>query len=615
MTLMDDGTYPSPEHARWGIGALMPAFSLAQVPLQNIVVSPSLIQTVSVNNVVHPEYIQEINNWIKWRLCYEGGDVFIEEYLQKFSRRESQADFRKRMEMSPTPAFAKGAINEIKNSVFERTPDIIRSGGSRTYQRSVAGQMGGVDLQGGSMNYFIGHYVLPEMLTMRTVGVYVDNQPQGPTRADRQGHPYIYRYKAEDIRSWAKAYVGDESVYTALLLREYRYIIDPTTGLPIQEVPVFRRVWLNEDGFVEIQFYDQFGVQDGLSTVLRIREIPFEMFEISDSLMKDIANHQISLLNMESADVSYALKGNLPFYTEQYDAKNNNPAIRAARNAYNAQTGNSESCATPSRDNSEEIIVGSTVGRRYGTGLERPGFIAPPAEPLRVSMEKQANLKADLRALVHLAVSALQPVRASAESKNYDRQGLETGLSYIGLELEHGEQRIAHFWSLYEGTEDEALVHYPEEWSLKSQEERYNEVDKLQAVRDRIPSNIFRKEVTKIIAKELLGVRVTSDKLEAINKEIDTAPGITADSKQIALDLDKGIVGQATASKLRGYPESEVNQAAKDHAARLTRIQEAQASNDPLKNPAARGVPDLAANPTGQSSEEKKGKPQRGEGK
>ena len=49
--------------------------------------------------------------------------------------------------------------------------------------------------------------------------------------------------------------------------------------------------------------------------------IPFILLDIGESLMKDVANHQIALLNLGSSDVSYALKANYPFYTEQQDLR------------------------------------------------------------------------------------------------------------------------------------------------------------------------------------------------------------------------------------------------------------------------------------------------------
>ena len=70
-------------------------------------------------------------------------------------------------------------------------------------------------------------------------------------------------------------------------------------------------------------------------------------------------------------------------------------------------------------------------GRRYGKGLERPGFIHPSSEPLEVSMAKQKELKEDIRTLIGLNLASLQSRRASAESKQEDVRTKEEGLSFI----------------------------------------------------------------------------------------------------------------------------------------------------------------------------------------
>ena len=64
-------------------------------------------------------------------------------------------------------------------------------------------------------------------------------------------------------------------------------------------------------------------------------------------------------------------------------------------------------------------------------------------------MELQAKLEDDIRKLIHLAV-ANTANRATAESKSFDNQGLEAGLSYIGLVLEAAERQIAEYWAAYE---------------------------------------------------------------------------------------------------------------------------------------------------------------------
>ena len=44
--------------------------------------------SVDISTSRHPNYDRDYSYWLKWRLTYESGDTFLEEYLEKFSDRE-----------------------------------------------------------------------------------------------------------------------------------------------------------------------------------------------------------------------------------------------------------------------------------------------------------------------------------------------------------------------------------------------------------------------------------------------------------------------------------------------------------------------------------------------
>ena len=210
--------------------------------------------------------------------------------------------------------------------------------------------------------------------------------------------------------------------------------------------------------------------------ILNITKIPFVLLEISDSLLSDVADYQISLLNLASSDINYALKSNYPFYVEQYDWKADAPYMKPAVPGVTATTQTTWDPATltslVTQEKVKEIKVGSATGRRYPIGTERPGFIHPSSEPLAISMQKQEQLKTEIRQLVHLAISTLSSTRQSAESMGLDNQGLEAGLSYVGLELQHAERKIAEYWAMYEGGGDAASINYPTQYSILSDSDR-----------------------------------------------------------------------------------------------------------------------------------------------
>jgi hypothetical protein len=578
-------------------------------------------ESTPVSQIRHPLYLKDEANWAKWESVYEAGDEFIEEYVVKFSRREGAADFDKRKKVTPIACFAKAAIDEIKNSIFQRMYDVKRVGGPPSYIEACNGRDGGVDRRGASMTWFMGHHVLPELLTKKKVGIYVDNGRPEPTLANRtRNHPYLYTYKAQNIRSWQEMVMGGETVYQEVLLREYQYVKYEGFNLPAGMVEVFRHIFTGPDGRIRVQFYNAEDQKIGVEQVLNIRKIPFIVLELSDSLLKNVANHQIALTNMESSDISYSLLANFPLYTEQFDSASENNYIRQAQAAmktsgvafYQASPENGPQSASPltpcppevSLPN--EIEVGASQGRRYGKDLERPGFIAPPSDPMRVSMEKQEHLKDDIRKLVHLALSSLQSKMASAESKKIDQSGLESGLSYIGLELEHGERKIAASWAEYENTNERVEITYPTLWSLETQEERDERVERLKKVRDSVPSRTFQKEISKKIARTQLESSVPESILQVILSEIDSAQSNTADPDIIIQDFKSGLIPGKLASKARGYPEGVYAEAEADRIKRATEIMKAQTSKDA----AAKGVPELSDN-LDAASDEKEEKPKR----
>lgn len=552
--------------------------------------------------VQHPDYSAAIQDWIKWRLTYYAGDIFINTYLQKFSARESDDDFKTRRALTYCPAFAQAAVNDVKNAIYQRCNDISRQGGALSYQRAASGADAGVDLLGSDMNSFIGRKILPELLVLGKVGIFVDmpSLPDGATLADKaQLHPYLYYYQAEDIPCWDYDESNQPYEFQAILLRDWVYIYDKDSNLPKEQVYRYRHMW-REDGVVYVQFYNEAGIPCDKSgdisypdpVILNIPTIPFIVLTISSSLMANIANYQIAHLNASSADMMYIMKANFPFYVEQFDAR--------AEMAYLRPPGedNAGLALTADTGANKEIRVGVAQGRRYPLNANQPSFIHPSSEPLQASMAKQESLKSEIRQLINLAVTNLQPKMASAESKSFDERGLEAGLSYIGLELEQAERLIGRYWSLYENAQA-PTIYYPRNYSLKTEAERRDEAKALQAQMETVPSITFKRNMAKQIVDITLGTKVSAEDLAKIYIEIDNAPAIIGSADTLATDVINGLVSLETASKVRGYPPGEAEKAKQDHADRLTRIAISQS------NAGARGVAPMDPNPGLSAKDEK----------
>src|SRR6056297_43540 len=117
-------------------------------------------------NIRHPHYVRDSLDWELWRDTFEGGEYYRDHYLVKFSNRETETEFIERRELTPIPTFAKSAILDVRNNIYQRLVGVSRVGGSRQYKDAVQGKEGGVDGEGSTMDSFIGKDVLTELLLM-----------------------------------------------------------------------------------------------------------------------------------------------------------------------------------------------------------------------------------------------------------------------------------------------------------------------------------------------------------------------------------------------------------------------------------------------------------------
>ena len=551
----------------------------------------------------HPDFTN-IVDMIKWRYAYAADSLFMDKYLKTFSSRETADDFATRKCVSYVPRFARSDLDEVKDAIYQRMADIGRLDGPRTYSRAVAGIDGGVDLLGNSMNSFIGQFVLLELVLMGRVGVYVDMPDAvGETLADGYQRPYLYMYTREQIENWVVDPTNPGEFTNVRLCDEY-YKVDEE-GFPI-ELAYRRRQFRKVDGGVQVRFLDTNGKDIEEPKVLPLTKIPFVCMELSDSLMAAVADYQIALMNLASSDLGFLLKANFPFYTEQVDARLNSPFIR--------QGGDPDSGTdADSQGHTKNIKIGVVHGREYALGADRPDFIHPSPEPLKASMEKQEQIKNEMRQVLKLKIASTStPARVSKESKEVDERTLENGLSAIGLELERGERLIGEIWAQYV-QDSPPTIHYPTNYSLRSDADRREECTDLDTLKSSIPSKTYQKEVSKRMARTLLGNTVSLETIEAIEAEIDAAPALSAKAEEIVALVDAAVLDPETAATILCFPAGTAAKAADASAERAARILEAQMAQSDAKS-AARGVPDAGVNKDA-GSDEKVGKPKRGPGK
>lgn len=513
------------------------------------------------------EYRQDASFMRKWRLTYEGGDDYLREYVLKMSSREDIDDYKLRLALSYNPNVGGAAITKIKNALYQRMVSVERKNGVPSYQKAINTD---VTRKMQSMNAFIGNKVLPEMLAMRRVGVFVDMPRLKSGLLGEKLQPYLYVYRTEDILATGYNAYGE---LTSVLLRSSHVIRDEfgLSGERVEKQLLFRLI---SDKYgrraVEVQHHTENTsgyVEPGNTPADKIEyldlpRIPFVIFEIERSLLHDIADHQMALVNLASSDMSIAMRGNFPLYTEQYDAK----AEAARANMISTYVDEDGNTITETKKKDK---IGVLHGKRYPEKMERPGFIAPPTDPLKVSMEKQDAIKKEVDDLVNLTLADMSDSDNSPES----------GLAHIAGVLESGERIIAHLWAMYETqTVPNLVINYPRTYTLKTDDVIRQEAKELREFLPEIPVKSFQKTLLKDIIKLMYGHKASSGQLDQWYSEIDKLEVIKTDPNSIREDHKEGLVSDELAATLMGYPKGEAEQAAKDHADRMARTAVAQSA-------------------------------------
>lgn len=537
----------------------------------------------------HPEYNAYAGRWRKWRLCYEGSDEFRKAYLEQYSKREQPEDFARRSKLTYIPGHARSSINIIRNALAVQLPEVERKG-SESYLDAMSRD---VDTFRSSMSSFVALEITPWLLVQGKQYVVLDApQIEGVmTVAEDSGRPYLFTVGAEDMLSWA--YDSDGRIMAALV-RLHQDSVDPVTKLVTGSTAIFRyyrqlgdgepftagKVLVNGPG-VLVWEMDKDGKEIRAPYVLDLDRVPITEFRSVASLMSEIADHQISLLNLASTDMDFLWRGNFPIYTEQLPRgagtiRPKGTKRRTSQEVDIESGGDNIEPGSGKSDRQRSSGVGKGIG--YREGMDRPDFIAPDVENLKASMEKQDALATEIRVLTNLSLTSLsvKALEQSGASKEADRVGEEAGLAYLGRVLETGERDIADLWAMMEGSDPSGFdVKYPESYTLKTEAERQEEAEKLRALRSAVRSKTYKQVVDMAIAQKVARSISTPEQIKQMNVEIEQAPYFDDDAKQaetISKDLVNSLVSTETASKLRGYPEGEARKASAEREESTRRL-------------------------------------------
>lgn len=486
-------------------------------------------------------------DWEKFRATWRGGRDFINSYLQQYPR-ETTTDFDLRKNMSHNPAHAKSVIKTIRNSLSASLSEIKREGDPR-YLQAINED---IDRHGNSMFTFLTTTIIPDLLVTGACYVWVDSPPKVADvskEMDAENNPYIYTYNREDVLSWVRA-PNDDRI-TAVLLREKTPQYDKDTGLETGMVDQYRYAYESKNG-IEVYLYDAEGVETKHITIL-LEVIPFVEILLDQSLLEDIADIQISMLNSRSSMGSGLWKTNFPLFLEPYDYANE--LKRQAR----AKSENT----IDGREYSEKknvTVIGAGSSYRYDKESGEPKWIAPPSTTVDVALRVEEMLATEIRILTNIALTSIsvKALEQSGVSKEADRVGEEAALSYIATVLESGEREIAWIFKQYLASTDEYLVVYPREFTVQSEDDMIERASKYADMIPEVASATYRKTIQKIVAGILLKGYVSD--FATIESEIDAAADLDTDpdvSAKLRSDVAAGILSKGTAGQYLGYPADE----------------------------------------------------------
>lgn len=551
---------------------------------------------------VHIDYLGLHNEMQRWRDAYEGGDNFVQRYLEKYSDKEADADFQLRRKRAYCPNLCAAAINEYLNRFVSGLSKVTRKGNA-TYLQQLQGKGGGVTGHGDKMDMFLAEEVLKELMPMGRVGIFVDNfREVGETLADQNSRPYFVLYRREQIKNWRYDHLGLSHLHLEYKTQTYDDDGFPK-GTADRELKLIRR-----EGFVEYQELE--GDSEVNSGRLELPRIPFVDLWISTPLMRDIVNHQIALLNIESSDVQYILEANFPFLVQQFEKTYQYQRMLSEQDEefreYNNDNATHE--AAHGKEDAKGEHLGHNRGMVYGRNLNAPAFIHPSSEPLTASMKKQEQIEQQIRKILMLSLINMQGVSASQQSRSEANQTVESGLYVLGQVLERAEQELAEIWAMYMGVEP-ATITYPTRYAILTEEEINQIVKRYRDTLTLVPSRTYQMEIAMEVVNNLLP-HLTYEQFSKIEKELSEFTTLVADPDIVRENVEQGLLSHQLGAKLNLYPPEDLAVAKEEH---IQRLKEIQAAQTPVE--VVRGVDDSASEGDNTAKDDKEGKPQRGDGK
>lgn len=567
-----------------------------------------------ISGAVHPEYKRHNGDWLLWRLAYEGGPEFITAVLKRYSRRENFIDYRERLELAFNPAHVTKALNRYRNAILAAMHEVKREGDPLYLDWCQTN----VDLKKSSMTAFMGLQFLPLLMAQGKRFIVIDAPPKedGESRADDPSLPWAWCVDSTAVKNWS---YDSDGCLKAIAILEDVDSEDPETGLVTDcssRTRYYRMLPTSEDVFaptgegmtpvqgpgVLLRFLDKEDKDLQQPVVLQdFERLPVVEARLIQALCKDVAGHAKALVNLNSTDVNFLFKGNFALFVKQRDksatgikpVNKHNAVIPGRETEVQDRTIDGED-QRPSTD------VGANKGMYYDMKSEKPSYVAPGTENLLASMAKQKEIRDEIDQLLDLSMASQSKgkLQQSGASKSMDRVDLDAGLGYIGQVMETAEREVSEVFHFFLGSKVAAHVKYPATYSIKTEEERLEDANKLFAVADKVYEPIAQAELHKRGAEILLGTLVDSTTLDKIMTAIDkrVSDGTWFDTNldratAIQQDVLNGIGSKAGAARRRWIPENEATEAADEATAVADRLVGGPLGDKPPEIDPATGKP------------------------
>lgn len=506
------------------------------------------------SDIMSPTYKAETSDMKKFRITMNGGTTYISTYLYAYSLLEPADNFAYRQKLAVVPRYAMTAVQKIIDSLTAKMADVSRKSACDAYNTVVDGQGRGIDRRGSTMSSFIVKQILRELLCMKRVAIHVDREsldPKASLMDSAELTPYCNVYACEDIRSWA---YGADGELSSVLLRASVPILDPETTLPTGTESVYRVFTKNPT--TNLVSFSEYKTVNGVEEEVRafpteLTKIPVVIFELNQSLLQDIADMQIVLMNYDSWD-TVLMKYNFPILTKQkstskimdlFKSANNPGATPFPSNQTGKEDESLKAQAAAAQVSAKEVYgtngsetVSPEAILTYEPSMERPDFISPSSLPLDVSMRKQDSIVKKIYETLALSYASIRGVYQSDTART---EAQTNGLIAIAFELARGELEIAKIFCMYDNVDPAtSSISYPRDFDSRTEKERVDEALNLAKLCDTMPSLSGKKAIMKRIVRNLVVNCVSTAELATILSEIDSCTTIVATYETLKVMVD-----------------------------------------------------------------------------